>query len=84
MDSGDGNQNVTEHVRNKHKIQELSKPELHKLLDCAMLSAKEREIMRLLYAERRSTVYVAMKTGYAESTVRLKHKQIVEKLSRYL
>ena len=75
---------MTKHLENKHKIQSLSKQEFYKLLDRVMLSAKEREIMRLIYVEQRSTVYVALKTGYAESTVRLKHKQIVEKLSKFL
>lgn len=75
---------MTEHVRNKHKIQNLSKQEFYRLLDRVMLSAKERDIMRLIYVERESTIYVALKTGYAESTVRFKHKQIVERLSRFL
>ena len=83
MDRKNGDK-ITGHIKNKHKLQNLEPATFAKILDKIMISDKEREIMTLLYVKHKTAAYVADVVGYAESTVRLKHRKIVERLSRYL
>ena len=50
----------------------------------ALLSPKEREIVDMIYIHHLSIVSIAIKLGYAESTVRLKHRQAVAKIQNVI
>lgn len=53
-------------------------------MGAAMFSEKERRILRLIYCEKKPLGFVADATGYAESTIRLKHRQMIERISEIL
>ena len=54
------------------------------MLNAAVLSDKEKRIARLIYVEKKPLGFVADATGYAESTIRLKHRQILARISDIL
>lgn len=53
-------------------------------MSIVMLSDKEKRIMRLIYYEDKPLGFIADVTGYAESTIRLKHRQIIERISNII
>ena len=72
---------MTEHIATKHKLSKLKPREFEAVINAAMLSDKEKRVMRLIYCEKKPLGYVADVTGYAESTIRLKHRQVLAKIS---
>ena len=75
---------MTGHVSTKHIIQNLTRSELLAAVEDAMLSPKERDIIIMIYLRHWKINYIAYKIGYAESTVRLKHRQAVAKIGSAL
>ena len=75
---------MTGHVSTKHIIQSLTSSELLAAVEDAMLSPKERDIIVMFYLRHWKIDYIAYKIGYAESTVRLKHRQAVAKIKNVL
>ena len=72
---------MTQHIATKHKIFRLDPKEFEAVMGAAMFSEKERRIMRLIDCQKKPLGYVADVTGYAESTIRLKHRQMIERIS---
>jgi DNA-directed RNA polymerase specialized sigma24 family protein len=75
---------MTGHLSTKHIIQSLTRSELLAAVEDAMLSPKERDIIIMIYLRHWKINYIAYKIGYAESTVRLKHRQAVAKIKNVL
>lgn len=75
---------MTRHISTKHKVSHLKPKEFEAVMNAAMFSEKERRILRLIYCEKKPLGFVADITGYAESTIRLKHRQMIERISEII
>jgi DNA-directed RNA polymerase specialized sigma24 family protein len=73
---------MTDHILTKKLLKEKAKTkrQLRTLLDEALLTAREREIVEMIYLQHKSLDVIADVLGYAESTVRLKHRQALQKI----
>ena len=73
---------MTDHILTKKLLKEKAKTkrQLRTLLDEALLTAREREIVEMIYLQHKPLDVIADALGYAESTVRLKHRQALQKI----
>lgn len=69
----------TEHMQAKNKIRKITvKTQFEEILEQAMLSEQEKELMRLYYIEKKSFAHIADGLGFSESGVIKKHKKILK------
>lgn len=74
---------MSKHIDTKHKIQELDGIEtFQNLLDQAILTDEDRELMRLIYLKEETQVAISQKLGMSVSTVKRRHAKILKKLSK--
>lgn len=74
---------VTKSTRSKLKdISSIST--FNHLLDKLVLSAEERDILILIYVEKKQLSYIADYYGYSEATIKKKHKSMLKKITKVL
>lgn len=72
---------MTDHVRNKHILQEIGRAsEFEALLTEATITDEDRELMRMYYLKGYNWGLIADTMGYSESCVRKRHKKILKKI----
>lgn len=72
---------MTDHVRNKHILQEIGRTsEFEALLTEATITDEDRELMRMFYLKGYNWGLIADTMGYSESCVRKRHKKILKKI----
>ena len=70
---------MTRHIDTKRKIQQIpSKIEFNSLLENAMLSDKEKKLMRLYYVDKKSFDCIADELGYSTAGVVKMHQRILK------
>lgn len=69
---------IKERLRNMRTISEFNE-----FLDKILISEEEKEIMRLIYKEKKTLTYVADTLGMSESSVKKKHSKILLKIGKY-
>lgn len=72
---------MTEHIRRKHILEEMSKAEIEAKLDEIVLSEEERELMTLLYLKRKPLGYIADIMGFSESGLKKMHCRIIKRMT---
>lgn len=73
---------MTEHIRTRRKLQEVPLlSDFESVLDRCTLSEQEKEIMRMHYIDKQEFSFIGDKLGFAERTIKAKHKKILRKIS---
>lgn len=76
---------MTEHRKTKNKIKSIpSMSDFNALLDACVLSAEDKEIMRMIYVQNKTLSYIADILGYSESTIKKRHKKILSKIQKII
>lgn len=76
---------MSTHVETKHKLKEIPKiSTLVELLDSCTLTDEDKTIIKLHYIQGKTLAYIGDMLGYSESTIKKKHKRILNKLSKIL
>lgn len=75
----------SEHIKTRQKVQNIcSIKSFEGLLAESTLSDDDKEILRLHYLQNKDFRFIGDKLGFAESTIKRKHKKILSKLNRLL
>ena len=76
---------LSEHKETKNKLKSIYEIETFKeLLDRSMLNDEEKDIIYRHYCKNQELRFIGDALGYAESTMKAKHKRILKKLSKLL
>lgn len=75
---------MTDHVLTKKKLKKLTKRQFGALVCEALLTPREREIVGMIYIQHKPLDVIADALGYSESTVRLKHRQALQKIKNVM
>lgn len=76
---------MSEHIETKHKIQNIySVKTFEELLENCTLTEDDKTIMRLYYLKGKDLRFIADELGFAESTIKRRHKKILSKLNKML
>lgn len=75
--------------KEKHEVKErlrdiVTVSEFEELINNLMISEEEKQILRMIYKERKTISYIADTLGMTESNVRKKHSKILLKIGRML
>lgn len=72
---------MTEHIKTKKKIKQIgSKVEFQSLLDGAILSDKERQMMELYYVQRKDFDYIADTLVYSKAGIQKMHQRVLKRI----
>lgn len=75
----------SEHIETRHRIQGIcSIKSFEDLLSASTLSEIEKNLLRLHYLEGKDFRFIGDELGFAESTIKKKHRKILSKLNRLL
>ena len=74
---------MSDHIKTRKMILEVgSMDDFETLLSRPILSPIEREIMYLHYKDGKDFRYIGDILGYSESTIKRKHKKILDKIKK--
>lgn len=67
----------------RSKLKQISSiEEFENILNGAMLSDEEKQLLELHYKEQKPLIYIADELGMSEATVKRKHRKLLMKLGR--
>ena len=73
------------HIDTRNKLKNIPKVStLVEILDSCTLSDEDKTIIKMHYIQNKNLGYIADILGYSESTIKKKHKRILNKLSKIL
>ena len=76
---------MTEHIITRHKLKDVPLvDDFEKILDMCTLSDEEKDILRLHYLKDKDFRYIGDMLGYAERTIKTKHKKALRKVAKAL
>lgn len=76
---------MSSHIETRNKIKEIPKVStLMELLDSCTLTEEDKTIIKMHYVQGKNLAYIGDILGYSESTIKKKHKRILNKLSKIL
>lgn len=76
---------MTEHIETRHKLKEIRLVnDFEAILAQCMLSEQEKQILRMIYIEKKDLRYIGDKLGFTERQMKNKHKQILKVLKAVL
>lgn len=76
---------MSEHIETKHKLKSIySLKTFEDLLENCTLTEEDKTLMRLHYLKGKELGFIADELGYAESTIKRRHKKILQKLNKML
>jgi DNA-directed RNA polymerase specialized sigma subunit len=74
----------SEHIETRRKLKETEKADFLSIIDRAMLSETEEQIMKLYYMKHKSMPEIADEIGYSEIGVVKAHQRILRKISKII
>lgn len=75
----------SEHVKTRNKIKEIANiTTFNELIDACTLTEEDKELLRLHYLQGKDFKYIGDKLGFAESTVKKRHRKALQKLNKIL
>lgn len=75
----------SEHVKTRNKIKEIASiTTFNELIDACTLTEEDKELLRLHYLQGKDFKYIGDKLGFAESTVKKRHRKALQKLNKIL
>jgi len=76
---------LSDHIDTRRKLKEIPrKAYFDALLEQSTLSEEDKQILCLHYLEDKSLGYIADILGYAETTVKKRHRKALSKLNKLL
>lgn len=76
---------MTEHISTRHKLKDVPLvDDFEKILNKCTLSDEEKDILRLHYLKDKDFRYIGDMLGYAERTIKTKHKKALRKVAKAL
>lgn len=76
---------ASEHIKTRQKIQDIAEiSSFNELLDACTLTDDDKELLRLHYLQGKDFRYIGDMLGFAESTVKKRHRKALQKLSKIL
>lgn len=76
---------MSDHIDTRRKLKEIPrKAYFDALLEQSTLSEEDKQILCLHYLEDKSLGYIADILGYAETTVKKRHRKALSKLNKLL
>lgn len=75
----------SEHIKTRNKIKEIaSVTTFNDLIDMCMITEEDKELLRLHYLQGKDFRYIGDKLGFAESTIKKRHRKALQKLNKLL
>ena len=72
---------MTNHVKTRNELKQINKKaDFNELLESAVLSEREKEVMRLYYLDKKDFGYIADILGYSKAGIVKMHKRILKRL----
>ena len=76
---------MSAHIETRNKLKSIPKiSTLVELLDSCTLSEEDKTIIKMHYVQGKNLGYIADILGYSESTIKKRHKKILNKISKLL
>lgn len=74
---------MSEHIDTRRKIQDISSVKtFEELLENCILTDEDKMLMRLHYLNGKDFRFIGDSLGFSESTIKRRHKKILQKLNR--
>ena len=75
----------SEHIVTRRKIQNIADIDtFNDLLDACMLTDDDKQLLRMHYVKGQDFRYIGDMLGFAESTVKKRHRKALQKLNKML
>ena len=75
----------SEHIKTRGKIKSIANvTTFNDLLDSCTLTEEDKELLRLHYLNGKDFRYIGDKLGFAESTIKKRHRKALQKLNKIL
>ena len=75
----------SEHIKTRNKIKEIASiTTFNDLIDACTLTKEDKDLLRLHYLQGKDFRYIGDKLGFAESTVKKRHRKALQKLNKIL
>ena len=75
----------SEHIKTRSKIKNIANvTTFNELLDSCTLTEEDKELLRLHYLNGKDFRYIGDKLGFAESTIKKRHRKALQKLNKIL
>lgn len=75
---------MTEHIKMKRRLRNLTKFEFTEILNSLMLSDRERLMMEMYYIEQKPFEYIADILGYSKVGICKMHQRVLRKVERLI
>jgi RNA polymerase sigma factor (sigma-70 family) len=74
---------MSEHIDTRRKIQDISSVKtFEELLENCILTDEDKMLMRLHYLNGKDFRFIGDSLGFSESTIKRRHKKILQKLNK--
>lgn len=74
---------MSEHIDTRRKIQDISSVKtFEELLENCVLTDEDKMLMRLHYLNGKDFRFIGDSLGFSESTIKRRHKKILQKLNK--
>lgn len=75
----------SEHIKTRSKVKEIASiTTFNELLDACTLTREDKEILKMHYLQGKDFRYIGDMLGFAESTVKKRHRKALQKLNKIL
>lgn len=75
----------SEHIKTRSKVKEIASiTTFNELLDACILTNEDKEILKMHYLQGKDFRYIGDMLGFAESTVKKRHRKALQKLNKIL
>lgn len=75
----------SDHIVTRKKIQSIANiSTFNELLDACMLTDEDKQLLRMHYIKGKDFRYIGDTLGFAESTIKRRHRKALQKLNKLL
>lgn len=75
----------SEHIQTRNKVKDIASiTTFNDLLDACTLTDEDKELLRMHYLQGKDFRYIGDMLGFAESTVKKRHRKALQKLNKVL
>lgn len=76
---------ASQHIKTRSKIKEIASiTTFNELIDACTLTDEDKELLRMHYLQGKDFRYIGDQLGFAESTVKKRHRKALQKLNKIL
>ena len=75
----------SEHIQTRNQVKAIAEiATFNDLLDACVLTVEDKEMLRMHYLQGKDFRYIGDMLGFAESTIKKRHRKALKKLSKIL